>query len=146
MTTQPLRSVADPGNFEARFGLRIGALLTEQAQRTPHDVAERLRFAREQALARARAGRSVTAGAVVIVGGGSSHTATLGRQPSWLTRFASVLPLVALVGGLLLIEEWHARAEIEAAADVDTALLSDELPPDAYTDAGFVEFLNQGHD
>jgi hypothetical protein len=54
--------------------------------------------------------------------------------------------LVALVGGLLLIDEWHDRAEIEAAADVDTALLGDVLPPDAYSDAGFVEFLKQGRD
>lgn len=146
MTTQTRRSGTDPGNLEARFGLRIGALLTEQAQHTPHDVTERLRFAREQALARARTSQAATATANVVVGAGSSRTATLGRQPSWLTRFASLLPLVALVGGLLLIDEWHDRAEIEAAADVDSALLGDVLPPDAYSDAGFVEFLKQGRD
>jgi hypothetical protein len=109
-------------------------------------VTERLRFAREQALARARTSQPISATAAVVVGAGSSRTATLGRQPGWLTRFASLLPLVALVGGLLLIDEWHDRAEIEAAADVDTALLGDVLPPDAYSDAGFVEFLKQGRD
>jgi hypothetical protein len=146
MTTQTRRSGTDPGNLEARFGLRIGALLNERAQNTPHDVTERLRFAREQALARARTSQPISATAAVVVGAGSSRAATLGRQPGWLTRFASLLPLVALVGGLLLIDEWHDRAEIEAAADVDTALLGDVLPPDAYSDAGFVEFLKQGRD
>jgi hypothetical protein len=141
-------SAADADRLEARFGLRIGALLNEQAQRTPHDVSERLRVAREQALARARAARpvaaSATAPADVVVGKGRS--ATLGRQPGWLFRFASVMPLVVLVAGLIAIDEWHDREQIEAAADVDVALLADELPPDAYSDAGFVEFLKQDDD
>jgi hypothetical protein len=29
-------------------------------------------------------------------------------------------------------------------ATTDAALLTDELPPDAYTDAGFAQFLKQG--
>jgi hypothetical protein len=49
-----------------------------------------------------------------------------------------VVPLVMLVAGTG--DEWHARAQIEAA-EVDVALLADDLPPDAYSDAGFVEFL-----
>jgi hypothetical protein len=145
MNSTATHSAADVARLEARFGLRIGALLNEQAQRTPHDVSERLRVAREQAVARARATRlasaSATAPADMVVGRGRS--ATLGRQPSWLFRFASVMPLIVLVAGLIAIDEWHDREQIEAAADVDTALLADDLPPDAYSDAGFVEFLKQ---
>jgi hypothetical protein len=135
------RSAAEADRIEARFGLRVGALLEQQARRTPHDVSERLRIAREQALARARASRLVTAPAGVVVGRGGA--AVLARQPGWFFRFASIMPLVVLVGGLLLIDQWHERAQIEAAADVDVALLADDLPPDAYSDAGFVEFLKQ---
>lgn len=145
MNSTTTHSSADAASIEARFGLRIGALLNEQAQRTPHDVSERLRVAREQAVARARAARLATATASapseVVVGKGRS--ALLGRQPGWLFRFASVMPLVVLIAGLIAIDEWHDRQQIEAAADVDTALLADELPPDAYSDAGFVEFLKQ---
>jgi hypothetical protein len=65
----------------------------------------------------------------------------LGGQPLWWTRMASVLPLVTLVLGLFLIDQWHDRAQISAAADVDSALLADDLPPDAYSDPGFAEFL-----
>lgn len=145
MNSSVTRSAADVDRIEARFGLRVGALLNEQAQRTPHDVSERLRVAREQALARARAARLspavASAPAEVVVGKGRS--ATLGRQPGWLFRFASVMPLVVLIAGLIAIDEWHDRVQIEAAADVDAALLADDLPPDAYSDAGFVEYLQQ---
>lgn len=142
MTSPVTRPASDVERLEARFGLRVGALLNERAQQTPHDISERLRVVREQALARARAGRLATAPADLAVGAG--RTATLGRLPGWLFRFASVVPLVLLVAGMVMIDEWHDRAQIEAAAEVDVSLLADELPPDAYSDAGFVEFLKEG--
>lgn len=141
MNGPAIRPAADVERIEARFGLRVGALLNEQAERTPHDISERLRVAREQAIAQARAGR--LAGAPVDLAVGTGRTAVLGRQPRWLFRFASVVPLVLLVAGMVLIDEWHDRAQIEAAAEVDVALLADDLPPDAYSDAGFVEFLKE---
>ena len=49
-----------------------------------------------------------------------------------------------LIGGLMLIQERHWNAQIEAAADIDAALLTDDLPPGAYADPGFAEFLNSG--
>ena len=52
-----------------------------------------------------------------------------------------MLPLVALVGGLVLIQDWQTRAQISVAAEVDAALLADDLPINAYRDPGFVEFL-----
>jgi len=52
-----------------------------------------------------------------------------------------VLPLLALVGGLLLIDRLQTDAQISVAAEVDAALLADTLPPTAYSDVGFVEFL-----
>jgi len=42
---------------------------------------------------------------------------------------------------LLLIDDHYTRAQIEAAAEVDSALLADDLPPEAYSDPGFVEYL-----
>ena len=141
MNSTVTRRAAELERLEARFGLRLGALLNEQAARTPHDVSERLRVAREQALTRARASRLLTASADTVVGNGRS--ATLGRLPGWLFRFASVMPLVVLVAGMVLIDDWHDRAQIEAAADVDANLLADDLPPDAYSDAGFVEYLKE---
>jgi hypothetical protein len=52
-----------------------------------------------------------------------------------------VLPLIVLVAGLLLIQERMAFEQVEAAAEIDAVLLADDLPPEAYTDPGFGEFL-----
>ena len=123
--------------LEARIGLRVAARLSERAEQVEPDIAERLRFAREKALELSRAAH--TAGHDVPLGAGS--TAVLGRGPSWWMRFASVLPVVALAAGLVLIQYWHTQEQIETAAEVDADLLVDDLPPTAYSDAGFVEFL-----
>lgn len=119
-----------------RFAARVAAGLSERAAATPHDINERLRFGREKALAQARAARS--ASAPVAVGGG---TAAFGGGPAWWQRLASVLPLVVLVAGLMLIHERMAYEQVEAAAEIDAVLLADDLPPEAYTDPGFAEYL-----
>ena len=54
------------------------------------------------------------------------------------------LPLLALVVGLLTIQWIQDDQATSELAAIDSALLTDELPPDAYTDAGFVQFLKQG--
>lgn len=132
--------------LETRFGLRIASALNQHGEATGHDISERLRVAREQALERARMSRrassAVSATATQVVGVSTSGVAVLGGHPLWWTRLASVMPLVTLVVGLVLIDQWHDRAQINAAADVDSALLADDLPPTAYSDPGFVEFLN----
>jgi hypothetical protein len=56
---------------------------------------------------------------------------------------ASVLPLVALVAGLVAISVWQEEDRTAEVADVDAALLTDELPPAAYTDPGFAQFLKR---
>lgn len=127
---------------EARFARRVAACLTESAEQVPHDIAERLRVARQQAVDRARALRKLSPHAVpgavqVHVAG----TLTQSGPPSWWLRLASFVPLAVLVGGLLLIQYRYNEQQISAAAEVDAALLIDELPPQAYSDPGFAEFL-----
>jgi hypothetical protein len=125
---------------QTRFALRVAARLEELSRDLPADIDERLRFAREQALERARAAgraarptalRSVGAGVLALGGGGAS----------WWVRLASLLPLVVLIGGLTLIQERQWRAQVEAAAQIDAAILTDNLPPAAYSDPGFAEYL-----
>jgi len=128
--------------LEARFGVRVAAMLSERADSTPLDISERLRFAREQALARAAASRRQAAAApavVVVVGRGRS--ATLAEHFGWWFKLASAAPLAMLVFGLVAIDRAHDKAQIAAVAEVDAALLSDDLPPAAYTDPGFAEYL-----
>lgn len=129
-----------PDALEARFAHRVAARLTEQSSNVSADISERLRFAREQALERAHAARPATAAQPVVLGRGSAALGGRGGW-GWWNRLALALPLVALVGGLVLIQNAHDDEQIAAAAEVDAALLSDDVPPAAYADAGFVEFL-----
>jgi hypothetical protein len=131
--------------LQERFARRVAAALTEQqAARPRRDIEERLRVARGQALEFARAARrSAPAPSVVSTGGG---TAALGGHESgsstpWWLRLSSVLPLALLLAGLFLIDRHYTQAQIEAAAEVDAAILTDDLPPEAYRDPGFAEFL-----
>jgi len=48
---------------------------------------------------------------------------------------------VALVVGLVSISVWQEDQRFKELAEVDSALLTDDLPPAAYTDPGFVQFL-----
>ena len=129
--------------LEDRFGLRIAAALTDRQQLQPrHDIDERLRFAREQALARARELRKAThASAAVAVGTSAALLPESGGATPWWLRLSSLVPLAVLAAGLLLIDRHYEQAQINAAVEVDTALLADDLPPEAYRDPGFLEFL-----
>jgi hypothetical protein len=125
--------------LQERFGRHVASHLELLAHRASPDVEERLRFSRELALTRAReasrsatSARTVGAGLLALVGG------------SWWLRLASIVPLIMLISGLTLIQERDWNAQIEAAADIDAALLTDDLPPVAYADPGFAAYLNSG--
>jgi hypothetical protein len=64
-----------------------------------------------------------------------------GSSTPWWLRLGSLVPLAVLLAGLVLIERHYTRSQIEAAAEIDAAILADDLPPEAYRDRGFVEFL-----
>jgi len=136
--------------LQSRYALRVVARLAEQSQAVTPDVHERLRFARERALERARAQRVAAPRPALQIGNTGAGTLALSGGPrspsSWWMRFAQVLPLFALVAGLVLIQNQHVRAQIAAAAEVDFDLLVDELPPTAYSDPGFLEFMKVQRD
>jgi hypothetical protein len=119
---------------EARFGQRIAAHLSAGTDAMPHDISERLRVARAQAVLRRK---QTDRPATVVVGTGGA--ALLGSV--WWNRFGAVLPLVALVVGLVSISVWQEDQRFKELAEVDSALLTDDLPPAAYTDPGFAQFL-----
>jgi hypothetical protein len=77
---------------------------------------------------------------IVNLGGGSSLT--LGSdQPNWWGKLAAAAPLLMLVLGLIAINLIQDDIHIKEIADLDAALLTDDLPPAAYTDPGFAHYL-----
>jgi hypothetical protein len=124
---------------EDSFGRLVAARLSEGSRELPHDLGERLRVARAQAVAaRKQAPQLRTSPAVMQ----SGHVATMGG--GWWTRIGSVVPLVALVAGLFAISAMQDEDRASELAEVDSALLTDDLPPAAYTDPGFAQFLKSG--
>lgn len=127
--------------LQARLGARLAAALGEQTRRMPHDTSERLRVGREHALTRARQARAAAGASLVVATAGGA--ALLAAPPPWWLRVANVTPLVILVAGFVLIQHWKSNEQTMAAAEIDTRLLSDRLPPAAYADPGFVQFLKE---
>jgi hypothetical protein len=127
-------------SFQDRFGLRVAARLSESADALPHDISERLRAARVQALGKHRAVKTVTASAIQSNGGAATLSFGDDEVSPW-RRLASVIPLLALIAGLVCIHILDNDNRAKELAEIDAAILTDDLPPAAYTDPGFAQFL-----
>ncbi len=122
-----------------RFGLRVTARLSDAADDLPYEISERLRAARMQALGKRKVGAR-TASSVSQSGG--AGTLTFGTEDlNWWDRVATVIPLLLLILGLIAISVIQNDRRASEIAEIDAALLTDDLPPAAYTDPGFTQFL-----
>ncbi|MES2581176.1 MAG: DUF3619 family protein [Pseudomonadota bacterium] len=128
-------------NLQDRLGRNIAARLSDTTQSIPNDISERLKVARMQALAKRKAVNVQTAGSVNVQGGTATLNAGDFEGGLW-SRLGAVIPLLALVAGLLTIAAVQEQQRAHEIADVDVELLADDLPPDAYTDPGFAHFLS----
>jgi hypothetical protein len=142
MTNKPFNQLEQQAD---RFGRRVAAVLTAGTAELPYGVTERLRSARVQAVAQRKLANLL----VVSPISASAGSAAFGFGDSGVSlwnRLASALPLIALAAGLILIhgvqDEWRASE----VAEVDAALLTDDLPPAAYADPGFIQFLKSGRE
>lgn len=128
-------------NFEDKFGSRIAARLSESTASLPNDISERLKAARMQALSMRKVVKLQVASGVSQNGGAAAlHMG--GDDRSLWNRIASLVPLFALIAGLLTIAVLQDQKRASEIAAVDVELLTDDLPPAAYTDPGFLHFLN----
>jgi hypothetical protein len=130
-------------NTQDEFGLRIAARLNSASLDLPHDISERLRAARTRAVA-ARLkpqNRLQTSSAVVHQNGAALLNFGGDEGLNIWSRLASLLPLIALVAGLALIQNIMDDDRANELAEIDSALLVDDLPPAAYADPGFLQFL-----
>lgn len=133
-------SLSNRTDAEDRFSRRIAARLDAGNVDLPHDIGERLRIARQQALGKRKLVAQLHAAPSVVSTAGGS--AVLGG--SWWTRIGAVVPLIALVSGLITISVLQDERRATELAEVDSALLTGDLPPAAYTDPGFAQFLKGG--
>ena len=130
-------------NTQDEFGLRIAARLNSASLDLPHDISERLRAARTRAVkARLKTQTRMQTSTGMVPQNGSALLNFGGDEGLniW-SRLASLLPLIALVAGLAMIQNIMDDDRANELAEIDSALLIDDLPPAAYADPGFLQFL-----
>jgi Protein of unknown function (DUF3619) len=130
-------------NTQDQFGLRIAAQLNSASLELPHDISERLRAARTRAVAARLKPQTRLQTSTGVVHQNGAALLNFGGDEGlniW-SRLASLLPLIALVAGLALIQNIMDDDRANELAEIDSALLVDDLPPAAYADPGFLQFL-----
>jgi hypothetical protein len=123
-----------------QVGQAIARQLNEHAIDLPHDISERLRVARMQAIS-LRKPEPVRVLAPQLVPAMGTSMGNLDEGLNLWSRLASALPLIALLFGLATIHVFQNEFRANEIAQVDAELLTDDLPPNAYTDPGFLVFL-----
>ncbi len=135
----------DPLTAQDRFGRQLAARLAFGTSELPYEISERLRAARTQAVAGRKRVAELHTAAVVTASGGAASL-SFGDENTFWHRIASALPLIALAAGLILIHTFENERRASEVAEIDAALLTDDLPPAAYADPGFVQFLKAGRE
>jgi hypothetical protein len=137
-----------------QFAKALIARLDTSTTDVSHDISERLRFARQRAVDNQKLTQTQTAaqtapawqaqtGSSLAIGGGSGNEMNgfNGFNFDFLSKWGSLLPLLALVAGLFAINYFQSEMRAKDVAGIDSALLTDDLPPAAYADQGFGQFL-----
>lgn len=123
---------------DLNFAYKVRHALNEHADNLPASTADRLASARKLALSRKKPNAASGISQRQLAGGLGSFFSF-----SFLGRMAVVVPLLALVVGLAGIYQYEEEQRIAELAELDAAVLSDELPLTAYLDNGFNAYLEK---
>jgi hypothetical protein len=126
---------------ELQVALLTRDLLNEGAAELPAHIANRLENARKLALAAKLEERKPFWSHNWVREGfkNSGSTGSDWRNRAWGAFGAA--PIFALAFGIVLISNWQEDERIIDIAKVDSAILVDAVPPNAYKDDGFVRYL-----
>ncbi|MEC5216346.1 protein-S-isoprenylcysteine O-methyltransferase Ste14 [Actimicrobium sp. GrIS 1.19] len=125
---------------ELNFAYKVRHALNENLDNLPASTTQRLAAARRKALAvkRDHAPLHALVSETVFAGGIGGYF----QQPNrWFARLGTILPLIALIIGLTGMFQFEKQKRINETADIDAAVLADELPLSAYLDHGFSVYL-----
>jgi hypothetical protein len=127
---------------QEEFGYRIRQALNEGLEQLDYRTTYRLEQARQSALARQPQAQVGWVPVTQTAGGPSPGSAPVG----WLGRLGLAAPLLAIAIGYLSIYQYQESRRISELADMDFAVLLDEVPISTYADKGFGTFLSEGSD
>lgn len=130
---------------ELDFAYKVRHALNQSAENLPPATLDRLAAARKQALSRKRADSPIAAFLLTGAFAGSGTHSFQGPS-TFLGKMGLLLPLVVLIVFLFGIFQHEQQRHISELAELDTAVLADELPPDAYLDTGFSTYLSKSQE
>jgi hypothetical protein len=131
----------DPQFEVDRIGSAVRECLDGSTAQLPSRITDRLYLARLNALAARKPALLPIADRVLSPQLAFNQAGKRSDASSNWNRLSWMAPFIVLALGLLAIAEWQQDARINDIAAVDIALLSDDVPPDAYMDSGFLAFL-----
>lgn len=124
------------------LGQTLAGMLSQASPELSHDLSERLRIARQQALS-VRKPEPAPSRQVLQQGSSLALAGPPNEGLGWWSILGSAVPLLALLAGLVTVQLLNRESTVSELAEIDTALLVDDLPPAAYSDPGFIQFLRQ---
>ncbi len=124
---------------EQDFAYKVRHALNERLEDLPENVSDRLAAARAMAVRHKKKSRPLYVSIFQQMFAGAS--AGTSGNVSWTSRLGLSLPILVLVVGMAGIFHHEQQRQIREIADIDIAVLSDELPPSAYADNGFRAYI-----
>lgn len=125
---------------DINLAYKVRHALNENLDALSPEITSQLNSARSIALSRKKSDAPLrTFNIQSVVAGNVGNF--LNRPFSWLGRIGLALPLLAFIVGLVGIYEFEQQQHIFETAEIDAAVLSDELPLIAYLDHGFNAYL-----
>ena len=121
------------GDFQTQFGFHVRQVLNQGVDGLAPSVARRLYESRQKALA----GQRVSVAGLSLAGVGQMVTESVASH----VRVG--LATFALLVGVTASYCWNMYDQAVGNAEIDSALLADEVPFDAYLDQGFHEWLDR---
>ena len=118
---------------DINLAYKIRHALNEQLDHLPASTVDRLAAARAAAMARKKPDAA-------RFGFGWRALGAFFSSPA-VSRLAIAVPLLALVIGMGGMYQHEQQQQLAALADIDAAVLADELPLTAYLDPGFNAYL-----
>jgi hypothetical protein len=136
---------------ELEFARNVCRALDERAASLPAPTVDRLAAARRLALARKKPeAAAVRAFVPVFSAAGAAPTGSphqsldpRNRRAKPLVRVLRAWPILALVASIAAIAYWENEQRAAELADIDAAMLNDDLPLNAYLDHGFNAYLSR---
>lgn len=118
---------------EERYAYRVRQALNHGLLDTPPTASRRLEAARHLALSKQKQGNLQT-----VHTGRSALGLKIGTHTPYLKQ---ILAILALLLGMWISFHWHSMQYVTELEDVDSALLADDIPPEAFMDNDFFEWL-----